>query len=160
MLMVWFQISWTSTTSNGQNVWSVYMLENHSVTRTIHSSSNESDSDKRLHSIPKFAISFQPHRRPPTNHSPHLLRQSILQGPPHLTSQQPKLCQIPAGASQHVHVDTASLLSSWITTPETHLEAKYCFYQTTTFYEKRIHTCKTDLPWSRWTSTYLFLWTQ
>lgn len=70
----WFQISWAPTTSNKQNIWSIYMLENHAVTRTIHSSSNKSDSDKHLHSIPKFAISFLPHCCPPTNHFPHLLR--------------------------------------------------------------------------------------
>lgn len=37
-----------------------------------------SNSDKHLHSIPRFATSFLPHCCPPTNHLLHLLRQEAL----------------------------------------------------------------------------------
>lgn len=152
--MVWFQISWASTTSNEQNSWNVYRPGNHAVTRTIHSSSEKSDSDKHLHSIPAFATSFLPHCCPPTNHFPHLLRQEALykDTPVHHSATKTEC------ASQHIPVHTASLLSFWTTTPDSHLEVKhFCFHQTTAFHMKRIYTCKID--WSGWTSTYFLLWT-
>lgn len=160
--MVWFQISWAPTISNEQNVWNVYMLENHAVTRTIHSNSNDSNSDKRLHSIPRFATSFLPHCCPPTNHFPYLLRQEALHKDTQLTTQQLKMSvSDPSwGITAHSHANSTTPVLLNYYTWNTCRSKTFCFYQTTTFHMKTIYTCKIDFPWSGWTSTYLLLWIQ
>lgn len=72
------------------------------------------------------------------------------------------VCQIPAGASQHIPVKTASLLSSWTTTPETHPEVKHsvsirqllftrieyiCVKQTVPDVDELRHICFCEYNW-------------
>lgn len=82
-----------------------------------------------LHSVPRFATSLLPRCCPlvhPQITSLIYWDRKHFTRTPHLTTQHLKLSvSDPSWGSQHIHVHTASLLLSWITTPVTKLEIKY-----------------------------------